>query len=297
MIQQNLTYYVSSSTAVLSDKNKIERIFYNVSLNETSSFFQSGSVYSSIRLLVLTSGSKEIAKFPWEQTNLYIESSSINYLTYPNNNIKIQYDVSLLQAQPSSSYYFKIINSSSLAEELNIILPPPFIKLKGKVMVSGSKHNFELYSGNNKFNTIKLYDSSSNLINTVSWVGTSSYSSSLETTGSNYYIVSASVQNTLYPPQLTFINNSDQPTSLIFNYSTGSGVRASYVYLESSTDQTSWSLINTITGSNPILSGSYPVDVSFYRIRTYFSGNLGEIYNGTIGEFYSDYSNVLGYTP
>jgi hypothetical protein len=302
MIQQNLTYYVSSSTAVLLDNNKVEQIFYNSSCSISGEAIQTNVSHSDeaahdhdvttrIRIYV---GGNIVASFPYHQTNFYIDSSSMNYVT-SSNNIQIQYDV-FSQIQTSSSYYFKVINSSSLVNELNITIPPQYTKLKGILSVSGSKHIFQLYSGNDKFNTIKLYDSSSNLINSVSWVGTSSYSSILETTGSNYYIISASVQDILYPPKLYAIDNSNQPSYLIFNYSTGSGVSASYVFLEKSGNQILWSSLNVITGSYPILSGSYPGKTTFYRIKTYFSGNLGEIYNGTIGEYYSDYSNVLGYT-
>ena len=286
MIQQNLTYYVSSSTAVLTNTNNIiEKIFYNVNLQQTSSFFQSGSQYSSITQLALISESRNIAIFPYENTNLFIDSSSNLYNTSSNDNITLVYNININNMNLDPDYYFRIINSASLNEELNVgLLPGENIGVIS--LISSSIYNFELYGGNNKYNDIYVNDNTSSLYS-ISWSGSQKYTASLEPTSSTIYNITASVSNTLCCSPILLnveLHNIDQ---LKFTFETGScGVCTDIIVYETINSLDYKYLISGSTTS-PIytLSGSYPSVPSLYYIIQ------------KCGTFSSDQSNTLGLIP
>jgi len=291
MIQQNLTYYISSSTAILQN-NITEKIFYNVSCSISGEAIETGVSHSGeashdhdvTTRIKLYSGSYLVASFPYHETNYYINSYSLDYLPNTNNKI-IQYIAHNNNINFNPTYYLKIIDSSSLSEKLDINVP--YGVTMGNTLVSSSKYNIEMYSGDNKFNQIYIYDSSSILITSSSWIGTASYTSQIEVTGSDYYLISASIVDSIcYTPKLLSIDDSLQPTSLEFLYSTGSCKNTLYVSLETSVNQVSWSFTTQVSCSGS-LTGSYPFETNYYRIKTYCSSS--------VGEYYSDYSNTLGY--
>lgn len=287
MIQQNLTYYVSSSTAVLTNTNNIiEKIFYNVNLQQTSSFFQSGSQYSSITQLALISESRNIAIFPYENTNLFIDSSSNLYNTSSNDNITLVYNVNINNMNLDSDYYFKIINSASLNEELNVgLLPGENIGVIS--LISSSIYSFELYGGTNKYNYIYINDNTS-LLYSSSWSGSQKNNTTiLEPTSSTIYNITASVSNTLCCSPILLnveLHNIDQ---LKFTFETGScGICTDIIIYESLNDNV-FKIIKTGSFISPILtdSGSYPITPSLYYIIQ------------KCGTFSSDPSNILGLIP
>lgn len=96
MLQQTLTYFITGSTAVLQGEgNNI--VFSNVSLNISGSEYETGvpggfkSTVGTIRI-ELYSGSILVADFPYDQTNLIINSSSAAFATSSNNiNLQLSY--------------------------------------------------------------------------------------------------------------------------------------------------------------------------------------------------------------
>lgn len=201
----NIYYYPSSSTAIIKDiinnstsfdqltyPNQI--IYNNITLVTSASAFEtSGSEFNAtvadIRIM-LYSGSILVATFPYDQSNLYID-----YTPSVNPTILIQYNTFLSGSSPNSDYYFKIKNSSSLEEVINVGLDlQP--NLSGLYINSGSKYNVTLYSGDSNINDLYVYSGSS-LIYSASSAYSASYT--LTPTSSTYYQFSASIYYYIAP--------------------------------------------------------------------------------------------------
>jgi hypothetical protein len=196
----NIYYYPSSSTVIIketvninTDYNQI--VYNNISLVTSASAFEtSGSEFNAtvadIRIM-LYSGSILVATFPYDQSNLYID-----YTSPVNPTTLIQYNTFISGSTLNSNYYFKIINSSSLEEVLNVGLDlQP--NLAGLYINSGSKYNLTLYSGDSNINNLYIYNDSSSLIYSAS----SAYSASftLNPTSSTYYQLTASIYYYIAP--------------------------------------------------------------------------------------------------
>jgi hypothetical protein len=175
---QKINHYPLTNTVVFED-GSYQVLYSGVSLIQ--SFTNSSS------RLDIMSGSALLASFPYEQTDLFIFTSSLFNATSSNNNI-LQYNTIVSGINPSSSYYFQIVNSASLSEELNVGLD---INLNvDSIFISSSKYNITLYSGDANINDLQVYSGS-----TLIYSGSSATSSSftLNATSSIYYLVSASI--------------------------------------------------------------------------------------------------------
>jgi hypothetical protein len=289
MLLQTLTYYLTGSTAVLKGEGS-ETIFNNVSLNisgseyETSSPGGFSSTVGTIRI-ELYSGSILIADFPYNQTNLLINSSSATFATSSNN---FAFQLNLQSEEYSNSpYVFKIIESSSLNTLTESSLPDLIVNILAN---SSSKYITELYTGNNKYNSLSLYDITSSLILTSSWI-TGSGSVVLELTGSPFYYINMDTSGSLCcSPTLISVEGLGY-NNLKFTYETGSCGTFNSISIYKSTDQTNWTLL-TSESSYPYItspSGSYPVSTSYYRLIQHCN-------DGT-NTYNSDPSNVLYFIP
>ena len=282
---QSLTYYTLSNTAVLQNNNGNE-IFYNVSLVQTASFFQSGSSDASLPQLILTSGSENIAIFPYNGTNLYINSSSVTFAT-SSHTVNGNYTTVFNGLNLNPSYYFKISNSSSLEEIMNISLISG--SNSGNVsLLTSSIYSLDLYSGVNKYNSISIFDSGNSFLYSSSWSGSQKTPNIyLEPTGSNSYYIVAEVSSSICcTPTLLSIDNINHD-QLQFNFLTGSCGICSDLYIYESTDSIDYKLLQTGSFISPILtnSGSYPIVPTLYYIKQ------------KCGTFFSDQSNTLGIIP
>ena len=281
---QSLTYYTLSNTAILQN-NSGNKIFYNVSLVQTASFFQSGSSDASLPQLILTSGSKNIATFPYNETNLYINSSSISFNT-SSYTVNVNYTTLFNGFNINPDYYFKILDSSSLNE------------IAGVGLISGSNSNnislptssiysLDLYSGVNKYNSISIFDSGNSFLYSSSWSGSQTPNINLEPTGSNSYYIIAEVSSSICcTPTLLSVDNINYD-QLQFNFLTGSCGVCSDLYIYESTDSINYKLLQTGSFISPVLtiSGSYPIVPTLYYIKQ------------KCGTFFSDQSNTLGIIP
>lgn len=286
---QLLTYYTLSNTAVLENEFLFQQIYSDVSLNISASAYDtidSGSTDFGVTVgevrIDLISGSTLIASFPYDQTNLIINSSSLFYTT-SSDNIGIQYITQISGSDPDFSYYFKIINSSSLETKTDTGIFP-FQNINFISLNSSSLYNIQLYSGNNKQNNVYVYNSASVLLLSSSWIGTSSYGITLNPTASNFYFISASVNTVCCSPFLSSI--TDDGSSLFFSYITGScGIYSGSIDIQSSTDQFTWTSIGTGSFVSPF-TASIPIPgaLLFYRLIAQCSGSI-----------FSDPSNTLYY--
>jgi len=220
MLQQTLTYFITGSTAVLQGEgNNI--VFSNVSLNISGSEYETGvpggfkSTVGTIRI-ELYSGSILVADFPYDQTNLIINPSSAAFATSSNNiNLQLSYKSEIY---PNSPYNIKITKSSSLDVLTEAFFPNAFVNLSAN---SSSKYIAEAYSGDNKYNELALYDATSSLLLTSSWV-TGSGSIVLNLTGSSFYFIDITTSgSTCCSPTLTSVEGLGYDT-LKFTYETGS---------------------------------------------------------------------------
>jgi Leucine-rich repeat (LRR) protein len=293
---QQLTYYILSNTCVLKPDTNASSlvILTNTSASITAeSYESSGSIYTSTvgdLRIDLISGSIVIGTLSYDQTNFFIDSASLTYATSSVNNIGIQYSTTLDYVSPNSSYYFKIIDSASLVERVKAGITPGTSTLTLPAN-SSSMYNVELYSGDNKINSIYFYDATSSLIHSSSWIGTSSYGITIEPTSSLFYYINAFVDSYCCIPILTSISNNNF-NSLQLYYQTGScstNSTCSYILAEQSIDQISWSYFATGSCmSSSLISdvGTYPTQSTYYRLKTVCSGSYS-----------SDQSNTLLYTP
>jgi hypothetical protein len=175
---QKINHYPLTNTVVFED-GSYQVIYSGVNLVQSYT-------NSSSRLDVM-SGSALLASFPYEQTDLFIFTSSLFNAT-SSNNVVFQYNTIVSGLNPSSSYYFKIVNSASLSEELNVGLD---INLNvDSIFVTSSKYNITLYSGDINLNDLQIY-SGSTLIYSSSLSVSSSFT--LNATSSVYYLISASI--------------------------------------------------------------------------------------------------------
>jgi hypothetical protein len=169
---QKLTYFVSTSAAVIEDNNIQQDIFTNVNLQITNSSF--GVSGSRINLL---SGNTLLASFPYDQTDLYIDSASAAYSTSSaiSSYADIQYFISSPNISFNTSSYFKIVNTSSLEEIINIGLNNT-ISTGYISVISSSTYSIQLYTGlsENSYNFINITDITGSLINSTSSFGTTS---------------------------------------------------------------------------------------------------------------------------
>lgn len=178
MIQQNLTYYVSSSTSVLTNSNNvIEKIFYNSSCSISGEAISTGVNHSGesahdhdvTTRIRIYSGSYVVASLPYHKTNYFIDSSSNSYGT-SSNTIEIIYKIISDNTNIDTDYYFKIVNSSSLEENVNVGLLPGE-NIGNIYLTSSSIYSIELYAGTNKYNYIYVNDDTNTLLYSSSWSG------------------------------------------------------------------------------------------------------------------------------
>lgn len=282
MLQQTLTYYVSGSAITLSNDDVVIQTYNNVTYQITSSFVMGpGSDYTAYTRIEIISGSTLLATFPYDQTNLIINSASSAFTT-SSNNIGIQYTTTATSIFPNSSYFFKIINSSSLYDLTNIGIIPGNNTLFTPAN-SSSKYIAELYSGDNKYNQIYLYDATSSLLFTSSYI-TGSGSIVLDLTGSSFYYINAIVSGAVCcPPTFTDLTY-DGYYSLIFSWETGSCGNQSDIVIQSSTDNTTWITEETIPYTYSPYSAyiTVPTSSTFYRLKSSCSDCASYAIHGTI---------------
>lgn len=297
MLQQTLTYFITGSTAVLQGEgNNI--VFSNVSLNISGSEYETGvpggfkSTVGTIRI-ELYSGSILVADFPYDQTNLIINSSSAAfataatklYSTFSNNiNLQLSYKSEIY---PNSPYNIKITKSSSLDVLTEASFPNAFVNLSAN---SSSKYIAEAYSGDNKYNELALYDATSSLLLTSSWV-TGSGSIVLNLTGSSFYFIDITTSgSTCCSPTLTSVEGLGYDT-LKFTYETGSCGTFDSMSVFQSTDQINWNILASGSSDTSIISdpGSYPSSASYYRLVQHCDDGIN-MYN-------SDPSDYLLFIP
>lgn len=289
MLQQTLIYYISGSTAILQGEEN-ELIFRDVSLNISGSEYETdvpggfSSTIGTIRI-DLYSGSILIASFPYDQTNLIINSSSNAFVPIPPTNVVFGYPITY-DGEYNDSYFFNLKESSSL----DLIAQAPLIngtRSHATSLYSSSKYIAELYSGNNKYNQVSLYDVTNSLVLTSSWI-TGSGSVVLELTGSSIYNLNVVVSgSTCCSPTLNSIEGLGYER-LKFTYTTGSCGTFNSMSIYQSADQINWNFLTSGSSSTIIISdsGSYPSSTTYYRLIQHCSGG----YN-------SDPSNVLFFTP
>lgn len=289
MLQQTLTYFITGSTAVLQGEgNNI--VFSNVSLNISGSEYETGvpggfkSTVGTIRI-GLYSGSILVADFPYDQTNLIINSSSAAFATSSNNiNLQLSYKSEIY---PNSPYNIKITKSSSLDVLTEAFFPNAFVNLSAN---SSSKYIAEAYSGDNKYNELALYDATSSLLLTSSWV-TGSGSIVLNLTGSSFYFIDITTSgSTCCSPTLTSVEGLGYDT-LKFTYETGSCGTFDSMSVFQSTDQINWNILASGSSDTSIISdpGSYPSSASYYRLVQHCDDGIN-MYN-------SDPSDYLLFIP
>lgn len=289
MLQQTLTYFITGSTAVLQGEgNNI--IFSNVSLNISGSEYETGvpggfkSTVGTIRI-ELYSGSILVADFPYDQTNLIINSSPAAFATSSNNiNLQLSYKSEIY---PNSPYNIKITKSSSLDVLTEAFFPNAFVNLSAN---SSSKYIVEAYSGDNKYNELALYDATSSLLLTSSWV-TGSGSIVLNLTGSSFYFIDITTSgSTCCSPTLTSVEGLGYDT-LKFTYETGSCGTFDSMSVFQSTDQINWNILASGSSDTSIISdpGSYPSSASYYRLVQHCDDGIN-MYN-------SDPSDYLLFIP
>lgn len=289
MLQQTLTYFITGSTAVLQGEgNNI--VFSNVSLNISGSEYETGvpggfkSTVGTIRI-GLYSGSILVADFPYDQTNLIINSSSAAFATSSNNiNLQLSYKSEIY---PNSPYNIKITKSSSLDVLTEASFPNAFVNLSAN---SSSKYIAEAYSGDNKYNELALYDATSSLLLTSSWV-TGSGSIVLNLTGSSFYFIDITTSgSTCCSPTLTSVEGLGYDT-LKFTYETGSCGTFDSMSVFQSTDQINWNILASGSSDTSIISdpGSYPSSASYYRLVQHCDDGIN-MYN-------SDPSDYLLFIP
>ena len=289
MLQQTLTYFITGSTAVLQGEgNNI--VFSNVSLNIFGSEYETGvpggfkSTVGTIRI-ELYSGSILVADFPYDQTNLIINSSSAAFATSSNNiNLQLSYKSEIY---PNSPYNIKITKSSSLDVLTEASFPNAFVNLSAN---SSSKYIAEAYSGDNKYNELALYDATSSLLLTSSWV-TGSGSIVLNLTGSSFYFIDITTSgSTCCSPTLTSVEGLGYDT-LKFTYETGSCGTFDSMSVFQSTDQINWNILASGSSDTSIISdpGSYPSSASYYRLVQHCDDGIN-MYN-------SDPSDYLLFIP
>lgn len=289
MLQQTLTYFITGSTAVLQGEgNNI--VFSNVSLNISGSEYETGvpggfkSTVGTIRI-ELYSGSILVADFPYDQTNLIINPSSAAFATSSNNiNLQLSYKSEIY---PNSPYNIKITKSSSLDVLTEASFPNAFVNLSAN---SSSKYIAEAYSGDNKYNELALYDATSSLLLTSSWV-TGSGSIVLNLTGSSFYFIDITTSgSTCCSPTLTSVEGLGYDT-LKFTYETGSCGTFDSMSVFQSTDQINWNILASGPSDTSIISdpGSYPSSASYYRLVQHCDDGIN-MYN-------SDPSDYLLFIP
>ena len=289
MLQQTLTYYISGSAITLSNDNGVVQTYYNSTYEISGSEYETGpggfkSTVATIRINIV-SGSILLASFPYDETNLIINSSSAEFAT-SSDNITIQYTTYQTDNIFNPLYYFKIINSSSLQEIVNTAINPPE-NLSSTTANSSSKYIVELYSGDNKYNQINLYDATSSLLFASSYI-TGSGSIVLNLTGSSFYSINAIVSGSVCcAPTLNSIDNINY-SQLQFNFSTGSCGTYTSMSVYQSADGNTWTLFYSGSGGNTIISptGSYPLTTTFYKLISYCSEGYS-----------SDSSNIIGVSP
>lgn len=290
-VSQTITYYTIDDVAVV-DNGASKNIFKNVLLEISGSEYETDvpggfkSTIGTIRVNII-SASLVIASYPYDQTSIVV-NSSVPAFPIPTNNIGLGYSVTYTE-EYNPSFYFNLIESSSNSAEAFAALIPGE-NYYGVQLDSSSKYIAEIYAGDNKFNQLYLYDETSSLLLTSSWI-IGSGSLELELTASSIYslniITSGSVCCT---PTLNSIENLGY-NALRFNYDIGScGVFASMSVFQS-TDQINWSVLASGASNSVIISdtGSYPVSTSYYRLVQYCDDGM-DTYN-------SDPSNILSLIP
>ena len=289
-----LVYYSSSNTSVYTPdpNNSAFTIFSNTSSSISADTYNSsgGTFVGTVGTLRinLISGSQVLLSLPYDQVDFHVSPSS--YFPTTVGDVAMRYSHIISDGSNyDSSYYFKIVNSSSLQEVINEGIFPLSPVLSGTSITSSQKYNINLYSGNNKTNIISVYNDSGSLVLSSSWIGTSSYGITLNPTSSTYYSITAVVSQYCCSPFITSIKEISGGKVQI-DYITGScgGLgTGSYIMAEQSSDQTLWTL--TVTSSYISSSLEFPESVlsssiTYHRLRAVCSGS-----------YVSDSSNVLPY--
>lgn len=290
MLQQTLTYYVSGSAITISNDNGVIQTYLNSTYEISGSSYETGSggfksTVATIRINVI-SGSILLASFPYDETNLVINSSSNLYFPTPLPNLNFQLNYQS-EIYPNSPYSVKVTKSSSLEVLTESGVPNNFINLAAD---SSSKYIIEAYTGDNKYNELALYDATSSLILTSSWI-TGSGSVVLNLTGSSFYFIDINTSgSTCCSPTLTAVEGLGYER-LSFTYTTGSCGTFDSMSVFQSTDSVNWNIIASGSSFTNIISdsGSYPVSTSYYRLIQHCDDGMN-MYN-------SDPSNVLSFTP
>lgn len=291
----SLYYYpASSSLSATIDNSDITQFWTGVTSLVTSGSGYNANISGSdfigtvaVATIYAYSGSTILATFPVETTNIFYYPFPSNTENVPtsSNNIGIQYTTYMSQSDIDPSYYFKIINSSSLEIVAQTgLFPSSYINFTTALSSSTTQYNIQLYSGNNKNNNIYLYNSASILLLSSSWIGTASSGIYIHPTGSNFFYISASVYNICCPSELFSI--TDDGSYLIFSYITGScGTYSGSISIQSSLNQSTWTTIGSGSFASPYTASLLiPTSSLYYRIISNCSGGYS-----------SDPSNTLHY--
>ena len=287
-----VTHYPLTSTVVATtDSNAIQQVFTGVSLVISASAYNTtGSEFDAtlgdIRIFVY-SGSNIIANFPYSQTDFYTDYT-LAYATSSLYNGSINFTTELIGININPNYYFKIVNSSSLEEILNIGMD--WNINNGTVSFSSSsKYNVTLYSGNSYVNELYIY-SGSNLISRVTSSISASYT--LNPTSSNYYQISADIKSST-SPTINWVQYEYYPSPWIDN-----DLYIDYVLLGGGVTGTSGSLsfapsssiyVNQNCQTTSGQTGSFTLKV---RNET----DAITLYNNTLNSVVTTYTNLQSFT-
>jgi len=287
-----VTHYPLTSTVVATtDSNAIQQVFTGVSLViSASAYSTTGSEFDAtlgdIRIFVY-SGSNIIANFPYSQTDFYTDYT-LAYATSSQPNGSIDFTTELLGININPNYYFKIVNSSSLEEILNVGID--WNVSNGTVpFSSSSKYNVTLYSGNSYINELYIY-SGSNLISSITSSISASYT--LNPTSSTYYQISADIKSST-TPTINWVQYEYHPSPWIDN-----DLYIDYVLLAGGYTGTSGSL--TFAPSSSIYVNQNCQTTSgqtgSFRLKIKNETDAITLYDNTFTSVVTSYSNLQSFT-
>ena len=287
-----VTHYPLTSTVVATtDSNAIQQVFTGVSLVISASAYNTtGSEFDAtlgdIRIFVY-SGSNIIANFPYSQTDFYTDYT-LAYATSSLYNGSINFTTELIGININPNYYFKIVNSSSLEEILNIGMD--WNINNGTVpFTSSSKYNVTLYSGNSYVNELYIY-SGSNLISRVTSSISASYT--LNPTSSNYYQISADIKSST-SPIINWAQYEYHPSPWIDN-----DLYIDYVLLAGGYTGTSGSLIFAPSSSIYVNQNCRTTSgqTGSFRLKIRNETDSITLYDNTLTSVVTSYTNLQSFT-
>lgn len=292
MLQQTLTYYVSSSTAALTNDNALQQVYYNVQYEISGSEFETStpggfeSTVATIRINII-SGSTLIASFPYDQTNLIIDSSSGKYTIAPPSDILLQYTTNLIGVPSDPSFYFLIENSSSLAEIVNVGVADG-TNTVNITETSSNAYNITFNTKPSTYNSLYIYDANDSLIFSTTKTASYGVTTTLYPTSSTfYYIKAAASGSSCCAPILTSVTAISK-SQLQFTWEDGGcGINYAGTRFYKSTDQTNWALFTSslqYSGSVTSSIGTYPTQSLYFAARKRC---------GPLEKDFSDYSNIV----